>query len=843
MSAEVSLHKFSFPFACSVSRSSQDKVTQKVPVLVKSPEVHKLKENPTLGEENRVTVVQAFVNNDDRALESTKPPDGGDTVATRPCVGPEASQNAMVARQSVAENLRVEGEDQRPAAKRQLSSESAAKSITAVKKSALRKEPNEQKHLHQKAQLGQGGGVKAALLGKRKRRKDLFKSSEVFHRLDSHVIRAGEELKLKRVYDVKTIVQSVTQGCRNELEQLRTIWVWLCNNIEYDVSGYLGHTEKLSSPEEVIAAGRGVCCGYSSLCTEMCREVGIECQEVPGHSKGIGYRQGHSLKNVKSDHLWNAVLLGGEWFLLDACWGAGRVDMQHESFVKRFDDFYFLTDPEEFIDSHFPDEEKWQLLDKPISIEEFEQRVFKTSAFFTMGLSLISPLHYHIVTDDGEATISLGFSKLTTFTYEITQHQDLLHCGALEQKESINSSFGLLTVSHRCMKLQLLPPESDTYDVKLFARSGNTTTPLVWVCSFTVECPNPRATEDMPENPFLSWGLQPFAGSLGVIGSSQNSEVAEVEDGAFDLVLKTCRSLTVLCELVHPQMEGAVARCCLATQIQPDTLTCYVLCPFHGFYRLSLFVRDYDKTEDKFQNAANYLLHCKEKVVGLEELFPPNLGSACGPGTRTAKAGLSRFSHNSAIVSTQQGKCNLTFHNQQDLDLHYVLSKENISSNFPLSRYVFCTYTDRKVTVSLSLPEAGVYRLGLYARITTGGDFSPMCDFVLRNNSPQIRPPFPCVYSAWGKGCVLFEPRVGLLEPLSWVLFRVRVPGALRVSVVGESRTDLKLNKTRVWEGEVFSGNSLQQLKLAASLGDSSEMSVLMMFDVKQLQTEDANKD
>lgn len=68
----------------------------------------------------------------------------------------------------------------------------------------------------------------------------------------------------------------------------------------------------------------------------ICREVGIECEEVPGHSKGIGYRQGQSLKNVKSDHLWNAVLLGGQWFLLDACWGAGRVDMEHESFVKRF---------------------------------------------------------------------------------------------------------------------------------------------------------------------------------------------------------------------------------------------------------------------------------------------------------------------------------------------------------------------------------------------------------------------------------------------------------------------------------------------------------------------------
>ncbi|XP_047201610.1 kyphoscoliosis peptidase [Girardinichthys multiradiatus] len=842
MSAKVALQKFSFPFASSVSLSSQDKVTQGGCVLVKDTEFLKLKENPILGEQNHITVVQALVENEDQALESTNPPDGGDTVAAQCFVRAQVSQIDVVARQSIAENLRVEVEDQRPAAKRQLSSESAAKSITAVKKSALRKEPNELRHLNQKAQLGQRGELNAALPGQRKCSKDLFKSSEVFHRLDSHVIRTGAELKQKCVYDVKTIVQSITQGARNELEQLRAIWVWLCNNIEYDVGGFLGHSEKLSSSEEVIAAGRGVCCSYSNLCTEMCREVGIECQEVTGHSKGIGYRQGQSLKHIKSDHLWNAVLLGGEWFLLDACWGAGQVDMQHESFVKRFDDFYFLTDPEEFIDSHFPDEEKWQLLDKPISIEEFEQRVFKTSAFFTMGLRLISPLH-HIITDDGEATVSLGFSRPTTFTYEITRHQDLLHCGALERKDSTTSSFGLLTVSHRSMKLQLLPPESDTYDVKLFARFENATTPLVWVCSFTVECPNPRATEDIPENPFLSWGLQPFAGSLGVVGSSQNSEIAEVEDGVFDLVLKTSRPLIVLCELVHPQMESDIARCCLATQIQPDSLTCHILCPFHGFYRLSLFVRDFEKTDVKFQNAVNYLLHCKGKVVGLEELFPPDLGSACGPGTRTAKAGLSRFSHNSAMISTQQGKCNITFYNQQDFELHYVLSKKCKNSTFPLSRYIFCTYTDRKVTVSLSLPEAGVYRLGIYARITSGGDFSLMCDFILRNNSPQTRPPFPCVYSAWGKGCVLFEPRVGLLEPLSWVLFRVRVPGALRVSVVVEGRTDLKLNKSRVWEGEVFSGSSLQQLKLTASFGETSEMSVLMIFDVKQLENEGAHKD
>lgn len=39
------------------------------------------------------------------------------------------------------------------------------------------------------------------------------------------------QLKEKRVYDVKVIVQNITKGARNELEKLRAIWVWLCHNI------------------------------------------------------------------------------------------------------------------------------------------------------------------------------------------------------------------------------------------------------------------------------------------------------------------------------------------------------------------------------------------------------------------------------------------------------------------------------------------------------------------------------------------------------------------------------------------------------------------------------------
>lgn len=65
------------------------------------------------------------------------------------------------------------------------------------------------------------------------------------------------------------------------------------------------------------------------------RELGIECVGVSGYSKGIGYKARRSLAEKRSDHEWNAVFVGGQWWLLDACWGAGTVDMKSKTFVKR----------------------------------------------------------------------------------------------------------------------------------------------------------------------------------------------------------------------------------------------------------------------------------------------------------------------------------------------------------------------------------------------------------------------------------------------------------------------------------------------------------------------------
>lgn len=158
---------------------------------MKALELHVLQKNPISSQSSPVTVVGALVQNEKQSQENPKAPSGGDMAATQ--VFGDTSQSAVLSRWCGFESLTVEGEDQRPTAKRQLSSESAARNITVVKKSAVRKDAEEQKHVKAKGQMVAPGTVAT---GGRRRRKDLFTSAEVFHRVDTHVLRTGAEVKV-----------------------------------------------------------------------------------------------------------------------------------------------------------------------------------------------------------------------------------------------------------------------------------------------------------------------------------------------------------------------------------------------------------------------------------------------------------------------------------------------------------------------------------------------------------------------------------------------------------------------------------------------------------------------
>lgn len=124
----------------------------------------------------------------------------------------------------------------------------------------------------------------------------------------------------------------------------------------------------------------------------------------------------------KFTNTWNAVLIDGEWRFVQCNWGARHLVMSKDKKLTttngstttaattttneqtptttasssskpsrdkikyQYDEHYFLPDPEEFILEFYPHSADWQLLEQPITLDEFESLPFVRSLFF----------HYHL---------------------------------------------------------------------------------------------------------------------------------------------------------------------------------------------------------------------------------------------------------------------------------------------------------------------------------------------------------------------------------------------------------------------------------------------------------------
>ncbi|MBN9418280.1 MAG: hypothetical protein J0I12_22710 [Candidatus Eremiobacteraeota bacterium] len=146
------------------------------------------------------------------------------------------------------------------------------------------------------------------------------------------------------------------------------IYRWIAANINYDI--YMLRAPKSAprdcSPPTVLQRRQSVCQGYATLFDAMARRAGLKTEIVVGI--------GRSMDGGKAEsHAWNAVMLDGEWKLLDCTWGAGFVS--GNDFHRSPTDFYFCSDPKEFLTSHFPDDSKWQLVDSPIARTDFDALV------------------------------------------------------------------------------------------------------------------------------------------------------------------------------------------------------------------------------------------------------------------------------------------------------------------------------------------------------------------------------------------------------------------------------------------------------------------------------------
>ena len=171
------------------------------------------------------------------------------------------------------------------------------------------------------------------------------------------------DIPAQQTFSTTGIAEYVKQKFSDDSKKLQAIHSWVASNIKYDTDS-ANIINMGVDPEAKITAAlrrrRGVCENYAAIFNDICVRVGLTSFVVDGYTKQNGYvdRVGHS---------WCAVYVDKSWRLCDPTWDEGTGNTK-----------YFLVQPSAMIETHMPFDPMWQLLDHPVSHQQFYSGNFYT---------------------------------------------------------------------------------------------------------------------------------------------------------------------------------------------------------------------------------------------------------------------------------------------------------------------------------------------------------------------------------------------------------------------------------------------------------------------------------
>ena len=192
--------------------------------------------------------------------------------------------------------------------------------------------------------------------------------------------------------EVETTPQSVAKYIaareNDPLQRVKALHDYVANRVAYDIVSLRAGQYPPQDAETVFRTQMGVCAGYANLLAAMGDAAGVEIVVVVGDTRDFG-----DPSPWGNGHAWNAFKIEDHWYLMDATWNAGHVG---DTFVREYEASYFMTPPEVFGLSHFPDDPKWQLLAQPITRGEFMRRPDLRPNFYALGFEMDAPAQAQI---------------------------------------------------------------------------------------------------------------------------------------------------------------------------------------------------------------------------------------------------------------------------------------------------------------------------------------------------------------------------------------------------------------------------------------------------------------
>ena len=276
--------------------------------------------------------------------------------------------------------------------------------------------------------------------------------------------RIANATKTKKLYELNKLTYHLTNNLDTDVEKLRSIYVWICNNIANDFRLYSLNEKKRNRFKKdslklenwnskfkkmlfkkLLKKKKTICTGYAYLLKEMCKIAGIESYMVNGFARTATV-DFSSL--TMPNHTWNVVKLNNKWYLCDPTWSTGISFPEEGRFQFMYNDGYFLADPKLFFFNHFPVDLQFSLLDKttPNFKEYIELPLIYSDAFSIIREHILPHKMHHILKKNSDFT----FQYLLKENQNINKIKFIIDSGASEKtiKPEFNIKNNILTINN-----------------------------------------------------------------------------------------------------------------------------------------------------------------------------------------------------------------------------------------------------------------------------------------------------------------------------------------------------------------------------------------------------------
>ena len=463
----------------------------------------------------------------------------------------------------------------------------------------------------------------------------------------------------------------------------------------------------------------------------------MPCVIVQGVVKNLRYQLGEPESNKTLPSSWNAVYVNGSWRIVDVFnaseyvslkWGRLNVagEMIYESdrddfafITDQVNEFYFIPDPDSIITTHFPDEPDWQLLEEPLTLEEFEKRVHIGWQFFAMRMALCDKSERNLVVEPKTGEIDLVFSLDDTtedthplyFSFQMFKQN--------EPGEAV-SSIGMARYVFLQKKADVIQfrcqfPQTGRYKLLVYGNSDGTSNEFYLCFSYIFDVAVAKHdAKPLPSTPTSGWGPGADAKAAGLIPLSHHEPVIETDDGQVQLQFRMQQPLDIELQLLSEAMHELLLNKHTAMTIDDDLVTVDIRLPVAGEYAFSLFVIQKDHM-GVMRSVCNYLICSKTDNSNLE-LFH-NRPRRLGASPNAAAEGISAISHPDGVIQTDTGKFSVTFAHGCDYEVSVLVDNHEMDrESLANCANVTNRDDDTSSSIDITLPSPGDYDMIIYAK-------------------------------------------------------------------------------------------------------------------------------